>query len=243
VYLFDVTFQDPCTPVMEGIIDLHTYIMFYLVGIVVFVFVAVGLTLQEFYYNTPYRGRPERMAAARVVHSTWLELVWTLTPLLVLVSIAVPSFALLYSMEEKFDVALTLKVVGHQWYWEYQYAFTDAVHGDVYFGFDSYMIPEGDLPTGGLRLLETDTTVVLPVYHRLRVLTTSNDVIHSWALPAAGVKMDAIPGRLNQVNLYFNRPGLFYGQCSELCGVNHGFMPIAVKALEVSRFREWAHNV
>lgn len=234
------TFQDPCTPVMEGIIDLHTYIMFYLVSIVVFVFVALGLTMDEFYFRTEQRSRSVRLAAARVVHCTWLELFWTLAPLVILVVIAVPSFGLLYSMEEKFDVSLTLKAVGHQWYWEYQYALTDRDHGDLYFGFDSYMIADADVPFGGLRLLETDTTVLLPAYHRLRLLTTSADVIHSWALPAAGVKMDAIPGRLNQVNLFFNRPGLFYGQCSELCGVNHGFMPIAVKALDVVKFREWA---
>jgi cytochrome c oxidase subunit 2 len=217
--------------------------MFYLVAIVVFVFVAVGLTIAEFYWGTPHRDRADRMAAAKVVHSTGLELFWTLAPLGVLVSIAVPSFALLYSMEEKYDTALTLKAVGHQWYWEYQYALTDSEGGDLYFGFDSYMIPDADLTHGGLRLLETDTTVVLPAYHRLRVLTTSADVIHSWALPAAGVKMDAVPGRLNQVNLFFNRTGSFYGQCSELCGVNHGFMPIAVKALDVSKFREWAGNL
>ena len=237
--LFDISFQDPCTPVMEGIIDLHTYIMFYLVGIVVFVFVAVGLTIQEFHYNTPPRGRPERLAAGRVVHSTWLELVWTLTPLLVLISIAVPSFALLYSMEEKFDVALTLKVVGHQWYWEYQYAVGTKLLREVLFKFDSYMKADPDLEVGQLRLLATDTTALLPRGTRIRLLTTSADVIHSWALPAAGVKMDAIPGRLNQVSLFFNRPGTFHGQCSELCGVNHGFMPITVKALSVERFRAW----
>lgn len=236
------SFQDPCTPIMEEIIDLHTHIMFYLVGIVVFVLFAMALTVNEFYFNVHKRLQQDKLLAAKVVHSTWLELVWTITPLFILVSIAIPSFGLLYSMEEKADVSLTLKTVGHQWYWEYQYALTHTENTDQYFGFDSYMSADADLAVGGLRLLQTDTTAVLPVYHRLRVLTTSNDVIHSWALPAAGVKMDAIPGRLNQVNLFFNRPGLFYGQCSELCGVNHGFMPIAVKALEVSLFKGWTQK-
>ncbi|RYX87807.1 cytochrome c oxidase subunit II [bacterium] len=236
------SFQDPCSPAMEGIISLHTYIMFYLVCIVMFVFTAIGLTVYEFYFQTPNQDRIEQMQAAKVVHCTWLELVWTVAPLGILISIAIPSFALLYSMEEKFDVSLTVKAIGHQWYWEYQYALTDYKQGDLYFGFDSYMLSDADLEVGSLRLLETDTTALMPVYHRIRLLTTSTDVIHSWALPAAGVKMDAIPGRLNQVNLYFNRPGHFYGQCSELCGVNHGFMPISVKAIDVWKFRDWTQR-
>lgn len=220
---------------MEGIINLHTYIMFYLVAIVVFVFVGMGLTIYEFYWNTPHRDRGERMSASKVVHSTWLELVWTIAPLGILIAIAGPSFLLLYSMEEKWDVDITIKAIGHQWYWEYEYA---VVGKD--FGFDSYMTVEADLEEGGLRLLETDTTALLPYWRKVRLLTSSADVIHSWALPAAGVKMDAVPGRLNQVNLYFNRAGFFYGQCSELCGVNHGFMPIAVKVLDLNEFRVWS---
>ena len=235
------TFQDPCTPIMEGIIDLHTYIMFYVVAIVVFVFVAIGLTVHEFYYRSG--NLVDRMVTAKVVHCTWLELVWTVAPLFILISIAIPSFALLYAMEEKFVPDLTIKAVGHQWYWEYEYNLS-VVNSDDHVNeastqFDAYMLADSDLQKGDYRLLETDRTVLLPVRKHIRLLTTSADVIHSWALPAAGVKMDAIPGRLNQVNLYFNRQGLFYGQCSELCGVNHGFMPISVKVLPYERFNAW----
>ena len=234
------TFQDPCTPVMEAIVEVHAYIMFFLVAIVTFVFVALACVVHDFWWNDePLRVRRDALVAAKVVHCTWLEAVWTLVPVGVLVVIAVPSFALLYSMEEKFDSDVTLKAVGHQWYWEYQYAVGTKILREVLFRFDSYMKADLDLEVGQLRLLATDTTALLPRATRVRLLTTSADVIHSWALPAAGVKMDAIPGRLNQVSLFFNRPGVFHGQCSELCGVNHGFMPITVKALSVERFRAW----
>lgn len=225
---------------MEAIVEVHAYIMFFPVRIVVFVFVALGCVVWNFYLaDEPEDYRPDALRAARVVHCTWLEAVWTLVPVGVLVVIAIPSFALLYSMEEKFDSEVTVKAVGHQWYWEYQYAVGTKLLRAVLFRFDSYIKADPDLQVGQLRLLATDTTALLPRGTRIRLLTTSADVIHSWALPAAGVKIDAIPGRLNQVTLFFNRGGTFHGQCSELCGVNHGFMPITVKALSVERFRAW----
>lgn len=234
------TFQDPCTPVMEAIVEIHAYIMFFLVVIVTFVFTALGCVVYQFWWAPEGEGhRRDALVASKVVHSTWLEVVWTLVPVGVLVLIALRSFALLYSMEEKFDSDVTVKAVGHQWYWEYQYAVGTKLLREVLFRFDSYMKADSDLEVGQLRLLATDTAVLLPRTTRIRLLTTSADVIHSWALPAAGVKMDAIPGRLNQVNLFFNRPGVFHGQCSELCGVNHAFMPITVKALSAERFRAW----
>ena len=225
---------------MEGVVDLHTYIMFYLVGIVGFVLTAMALTVGEFHH--PRDSLVERLATAKVVHATGLELAWTVAPLGVLIGVAVPSFALLYAMEEKFVPAVTVKAVGHQWYWEYQYNLSVATPEGYREGstqFDAYMVADTDLSVGSPRLLETDRVVVFPVGRHVRLLTTSADVIHSWALPAAGVKMDAIPGRLNQVNLYFNRQGVFYGQCSELCGVNHGFMPIMVKVLPYEGFARW----
>jgi len=235
---YSQTFQDPCTPVMEAIVEVHSYIMFFLCAIVTFVLVALACVIYQFYLSEE-DDRPDALRAARVVHCTWLEAVWTLVPVGILVVIAIPSFALLYSMEEKFDAEVTVKAVGHQWYWEYQYAVGTKLLRAVLFRFDSYMKADPDLQVGQLRLLATDTTALLPRGTRIRLLTTSADVIHSWALPAAGVKMDAIPGRLNQVTLFFNRAGTFHGQCSELCGVNHGFMPITVKALSVERFRAW----
>lgn len=236
---YQQTFQDPCTPVIEAIVEVHAYIIFFLVCIVAFVFTALVCVVYTFWWVPQAKSnRPDSLRAARVVHSTWLEAVWTLVPVGILVVIAIPSFALLYSMEEKFDSEVTIKAVGHQWYWEYQYAVgTKLVR--LLFSFDSYIKADPDLQVGQLRLLATDTAAILPRSTRIRVLTTSTDVIHSWALPAAGVKMDAIPGRLNQVTLFFNREGTFHGQCSELCGVNHGFIPITVKALSVERFRGW----
>lgn len=220
--------------------EIHAYIMVFLVVIVVFVFTALACVVYQFWWAAEADGaRRDALVASKVVHSTWLEVVWTLVPVAVLVLIAVRSFALLYKMEEKFDSDVTVKVVGHQWYWEYQYAVGTKLLREVLFRFDSYMKADDDLEVGQLRLLATDTAVLLPRTTRIRILTTSADVIHSWALPAAGVKMDAIPGRLNQVNLFFNRPGVFHGQCSELCGVNHGFMPVTVKALDAERFRGW----
>lgn len=237
---YSQTFQDPCTPVMEAIVEVHSYIMFFLCAIVTFVGVALACVIYQFYLLEELdEDRTDALRAARVVHCTWLEAVWTLIPVGILVVIAIPSFALLYSMEEKFDAEVTVKAVGHQWYWEYQYAVGTKLLRAVLFRFDSYMKADPDLQVGQLRLLATDTTALLPRGTRIRLLTTSADVIHSWALPAAGVKMDAIPGRLNQVTLFFNRSGTFHGQCSELCGVNHGFMPITVKALSVERFRAW----
>jgi len=235
--MFLIGFQDPASPIMQSIVNLHAHIMFYLVSITFFVFTLLFFISYEFGYKTykPYsEHRVYQLQAAKVVHCTWLEVVWTMIPIVILVIIAIPSFALIYSMEEKTDPAITVKAIGHQWYWSYEYNV-----GDSEVDFDSYMKSDDDLNQGEFRLLEVDRTVVLPVSTPIRLLVSADDVIHSWALPAAGIKMDAIPGRLNQVNVFFNRTGVFYGQCSELCGVNHGFMPIAVKVVSVDRFKEW----
>jgi cytochrome c oxidase subunit 2 len=249
-------FQDPASPIMEAIIDLHNYIMFYVVGITIFVFAMMGLIVLNFYHEQRFveslkalKARALVLKGNRVVHGTVLEIVWTITPSIILMLIAVPSFALLYSMDEVIDPAITLKVVGHQWYWSYEYSdhkrpaefgSTDYV-GNV--SFDSYMVPDEELRFGELRLLEVDNDVVLPIDTHIRVLITSADVLHSWAVPALGVKMDAVPGRLNQVSLFIKRHGAYYGQCSELCGVNHGFMPICVHAVTMKQYLAWLNNV
>ena len=216
---------------MESLIDLHTFIMFYVVGIVTLVSLALILVVYEFFIVQP-QSLVASLQAKAVIHCTWLELFWTTAPAAILVSIALPSFALLYAMEEKSDYQISVKAIGHQWYWEYQlvadYRWLTSL---VNLNFDAYMVSDNELETGQFRLLEVDHKLTLPVNTPIRVLTSSADVIHSWAVPAAGVKMDAIPGRLNQVNLYFNRVGIYYGQCSELCGVNHGFMPICLKVI------------
>ena len=227
-------FQDPATPVMQGIIDLHHDIMFFLVFIIVFVMWMMFRTLYHFHVSR--NPMPEK-----IVHGTVIEVVWTVMPSLILVFIAIPSFALLYSMDEVVDPAVTLKAVGRQWYWTYEYS-DYANADDEMLIFDSYMIADDDLESGQLRLLEVDNRVVLPVNTHVRVIITASDVLHSWAVPALGVKCDAVPGRLNQTSLYIQREGVFYGQCSELCGVNHGFMPIVVEAVDLDTYLSWIAN-
>jgi len=176
-----------------------------------------------------------------VMHGTLLEIVWTIIPSLILVAIAIPSFALLYAMDEVIAPVLTLKVIGYQWYWAYQYSdYNNLAQGSL--AFDSYMVDERDLKLGDLRLLEVDNEIVLPTNTHIRVILTAADVLHSWAVPSFGVKTDAVPGRLNQIPLFIKRQGVFYGQCSELCGVNHGFMPIVVKAVEVNDYFGWVNS-
>ena len=174
-------------------------------------------------------------------HNTLLEIIWTIIPAVILMVIAIPSFGLLYSMDEIIDPAITLKAIGHQWYWSYEYSDYN-VSTNKSIAFDSYMIAEDDLQSGQLRLLEVDNRIVLPVKTHIRVIVTATDVIHSWAIPAFGVKIDAIPGRLNQVSMFIEREGVYYGQCSELCGVNHGFMPIVVEAVSIDDFIDFIYS-
>lgn len=241
-------FQDPATAIMEGIIDFHHDIQFYLIVILTFVGWCMFSIVYEFglkmYFTDSTENVADVLAARknsiilhRVNHHTILEIVWTIMPVFVLIAIAVPSFALLYAIDELIEPTLTVKVVGHQWYWSYEYS--DYTEGDLM--FDSYMVSEDDLEPGQLRLLEVDRKLWLPTFTHIRILVTAADVLHSWAVPSFGVKMDCIPGRLNQVSLFIKREGIFYGQCSELCGVNHGFMPIAVKAVPIDLFNFWVN--
>lgn len=233
---WQIGFQAPATPIMEGIINFHNHIMFFAVGIGVFVFWLLTRCLIQYniYKNTDN--------VDNFTHATTIEVVWTVIPALILILIAIPSFSLLYSMDEMLDPAVTLKVIGHQWYWSYEYSDyinfqEDAENTGI--NFDSYMISDDDLVIGGLRLLEVDNRVVLPVNTHIRVLITSADVLHSWAIPSFGLKVDACPGRLNQTTLFVKRMGTFYGQCSELCGTNHGFMPICVEIVSLSDYTNW----
>mmetsp|Transcript_63 Transcript_63/g.159 ORF Transcript_63/g.159 Transcript_63/m.159 type:complete len:253 (+) Transcript_63:80-838(+) len=223
--------QDPATPIAEGIIKFHHELIFILVFVVVFVSWMLFRILVRF--NIEVHPKP-----TDVVHGTTIEIIWTLIPAFILMVIAVPSFALLYSVDEAVDPAVTLKIVGHQWYWSYEYADYQTEDGD-FIMFDSYMLPEDELSLGDLRLLEVDNRVVLPVDTHIRLVVTSADVLHCWTIPSFGVKMDACPGRLNEASLFIQREGVFYGQCSEICGVNHGFMPIAVEALSLEDYIIW----
>nr|ULQ69062.1 cytochrome c oxidase subunit 2 [Centrolepis aristata] len=222
-------FQDPATPVMNGIIDLHHDLFFFLV--VILVFVLWMLVRASYRFREEANPIPER-----IVHGTFLEIVWTIFPSVVLLFIAIPSFALLYSMDEvDVDPAMTLKAIGHQWYWTYEYS--DYCNSDDQaLTFDSYMLADDDLELGQLRLLEVDNRVIVPVKTHLRMILTSADVLHSWAVPSLGVKCDAVPGRLNQTPIFLQREGVFYGQCSEICGTNHAFMPIVVEGVDLPKY-------
>jgi len=258
---FNIGFQDSATPIMEGLVDLHNYIFFYLILVLILVLVMLANIFYRYYYLlrwTPFhpffhdhlvtRIRLQGFRAMEVTHGPRLEMFWTITPSIILMLIAIPSFALLYAMDEVLKPAITFKAIGHQWYWSYEYSdysYTkitaknkpEWVNRNI--SFDSNLVFESELQKGEYRLLQVDNPIVLPTNTHVRVLITSMDVLHSWAVPSLGVKLDAVPGRLNQAFIYLKREGVFYGQCSELCGVNHGFMPIVVKGVSLNEYLAW----
>ena len=222
-------FQEPASPVMEEIINFHNEVMIYLTFIMIGVFWIMFESVRE------YSKSKKLIGHKYLIHGTTIEIIWTITPALILVLIAYPSFKLIYLIDEVIDAGITIKVVGHQWYWSYEYSdYADQDGASI--EFDSYMIPESDLEEGDLRLLEVDNQLVVPTNTHVRVIISSADVIHCWAIPSLGVKLDAIPGRLNQTGFLANREGTFYGQCSEICGANHAFMPIVVKAVNIDEY-------
>ena len=224
-------FQDSATPQMEGLVELHDNILFYLV-IILF---GVGWILVSVARNSK---RNSEISQKYVNHGTLIELIWTITPALILILIAFPSFKLLYLMDEVNDPAMCVLAEGHQWYWSYQYP--DFLSSDEEFlEFDSYLVPESDLEDGALRMLEVDNRVILPELTHVRFIVTGADVIHSFACPSLGIKCDAYPGRLSQVSVLINREGTFYGQCSEICGVLHSSMPIVIESVSIEKFIAW----
>ncbi len=231
---WQLSFQDPATPIMEGIINLHHDLMFFLCVISVFVTWMLFRTLWHFSFF-------QNKIPSSLTHGTLIEIVWTITPAFILLIIAIPSFSLLYAMDEVISPAVTIKTLGHQWYWSYEYSDYINEEGE-FIEFDSYMIPEEDLELGQMRLLEVDNHMVVPVNTHIRIIISAADVLHSWAIPSLGVKCDAIPGRLNQTSLFIKREGIYYGQCSEICGINHGFMPIVVEAVSLKNYITWVSN-
>jgi len=229
-------FSDPATPTMEGILTFNKHLMFLLIIIVVFVGWLLFFTIYNFFEfkNSNFN---------LFVHSKELEIVWTTTPALILLILAMPSFTLLYSMDEISEPELTLKILGHQWFWSYEISdFNSCLTKKKSLKFVCYLLVLDELPKekmGFIRLLETNKRVILPTNTHLRLLVSAADVLHSWTIPSFGLKVDACPGRLNQLNLFIKRVGLFYGQCSEICGVNHGFMPIAVVSLPTVQFHAY----
>nr|AFN87660.1 cytochrome c oxidase subunit II [Chiloscyllium plagiosum] len=215
-------FQDAASPVMEELIHFHDHtlmIVFLISSLVLYIITAMVST---------------KLTNKYILDSQEIEIVWTILPAIILIMIALPSLRILYLMDEINDPHLTIKAMGHQWYWSYEY--TD--YEDL--TFDSYMIQTQDLTPGQYRLLETDHRMVVPMESPIRVLVSAEDVLHSWTVPALGVKMDAVPGRLNQTAFIVSRPGVYYGQCSEICGANHSFMPIVVEAVPLEYFETWS---
>nr|YP_011017827.1 cytochrome c oxidase subunit 2 [Pseudoceramium tenerrimum]WQF69703.1 cytochrome c oxidase subunit 2 [Pseudoceramium tenerrimum]WQF69739.1 cytochrome c oxidase subunit 2 [Pseudoceramium tenerrimum] len=227
-------FQDPATPIMEGIINLHHDLMFFICVISIFVSWMLARTLWHFETS-------QNFIASSVTHGTLIEIIWTLTPALILLVIAIPSFSLLYAMDEIIAPTITIKTIGHQWYWSYEYSDYQNEDGES-INYESYMLPEEDLILGQFRLLEVDNSMVVPTNTHIRIIVSAADVLHSWAIPSLGVKCDAVPGRLNQTSLFIKREGIFYGQCSEICGVNHGFMPIVIEAVNIPEYVSWISN-
>jgi len=202
-------FQDSASPTFEGLTDLHDSIFFYLVVIAIRV---TWIILAIIYH---YSENKSKIVYKYINHGTLIELIWTITPAFVLIAIALPSFKLLYLMDEIISPSITVKAVGHQWYWSYEYS--DFVNEDnESIEFDSYIIPDRDLEDGQLRLLDVDNRVVVPVDTHIRFIITGADVIHDFAVPSLGLKIDRTPGRLNQTSVYIQRGGVYYGQCSEL---------------------------
>lgn len=219
-------FQPAASPVMEQIDGFHDFLLIVITAITIFVLILMVYVMVKF----SARANP---TPSRTTHNTLLEVAWTVVPIIILVVIAVPSFKLLYYSDSAVDADMTIKAVGNQFFWSYEY----PDHDDL--TFDAILVEEEDLAEGQPRLLTTDNAVVVPVDTTIRLLLTANDVIHAWAMPAFGVKADAVPGRLNETWFRVDREGTYYGQCSELCGANHGYMPIMVKAVSKDEFAAW----
>nr|YP_009332012.1 cytochrome c oxidase subunit II [Amblyomma sculptum]APH07709.1 cytochrome c oxidase subunit 2 [Amblyomma sculptum] len=212
-----ITFPDMNSPIMEQMAFFHDHSMMIIISItIITMYMIVNIMMNSFTSRSMMEGQE-------------IEIIWTVIPAITLIFIALPSLHLLYLTDEIFNAQTSIKIIGHQWYWSYEYS-------DFNKEFDSFLIPETDLDINSFRLLETDNNLMIPFNTMIKFLITSADVIHSWTIPSLGMKMDAIPGRLNQTFSIAKRPGLFFGQCSEICGTNHSFMPISLEVSSVKNF-------
>nr|YP_009537859.1 cytochrome c oxidase subunit II [Tacola eulimene]AYN60576.1 cytochrome c oxidase subunit 2 [Tacola eulimene] len=219
----NLNYQNSASPLMEQIIFFHDHTLIILIMITIL----VSHLMLKLFFNK-YINR-------FLLEEQMIELIWTVLPAITLIFIALPSLRLLYLLDELNNPLITLKSIGHQWYWTYEYSDFNNIE------FDSYMIQSSD-NLSNFRLLDVDNRIILPMNNQIRVLITATDVIHSWAIPSLGVKIDANPGRLNQTSFFINRPGIFYGQCSEICGANHSFMPIVIESISIKNFINWINN-
>jgi cytochrome c oxidase subunit 2 len=221
--------QPAASTTMERLVDFHNLLMVIITLITAFVL----LLLLYVMYRFSARRNP---TASKTTHNTVIEVLWTAVPVIILVVIAIPSFKLMYYADRVEDADMTIKAIGHQWYWSYEY----PDHGD--FTFDGIMLSDDEREEGQPRLLATDTFVVLPVDTKIRLLVTADDVLHNFAMPAFGIKLDANPGMINETWVQITREGTYYGQCSEICGAGHSYMPIAIKAVSKEAFDEWVEQ-
>nr|ALO76620.1 cytochrome c oxidase subunit 2 [Lema sp. LEM01] len=213
--------QDSSSPSMEQLIFFHDHTLL----ILTIVTILVGQLLMTLFFN--------KFQHRNLLENQLIEIIWTIMPAIILIFVAIPSLRLVYILDETNNPTITIKSIGHQWYWSYEY--TDFQNIE----FDSYMIPMNELKSFNFRLLDVDNRTILPYETQIRMLVTAADVLHSWTIPSLGVKIDGTPGRLNQINFLINRTGLFYGQCSEICGANHSFMPIVIESITPSYFLNW----
>lgn len=220
-----LSLQNSNSPVYDIIIFFHdfTIIIITLITIIIFYIIA------SFPFN--------KLINRNLLQGHTIELIWTIIPIFILIFIAIPSIKILYLTDEINSSNLTIKSVGHQWYWSYEY--TNFFN----LNFDSYIIPTNDLLFNEFRLLDVDTRCILPYNYPIRIITTSTDVIHAWTVPSLGIKIDSTPGRLNQSIIFLNRPGVFFGQCSEICGINHSFIPIVIESTNITNFTEWINSL
>lgn len=219
-----IGFQNAASPLIEQLIFFHDHSL----TILILIITIVGFNLISTIFNNNID--------QHMLESQELELFWTIIPRFILIFIGLPSIRLLYLLDEIYSPAITIKTVGHQWYWSYEYSDFNNIE------FDSYIIPSNEIKINNFRLIDVDNRTVIPINSQIRTLITAADVLHSWTIPRIGVKADATPGRLNQVNFYSNRPGLFFGQCSEICGANHRFIPIVVERVPTKTFIDWVKN-
>nr|QRW36256.1 cytochrome c oxidase subunit 2 [Deronectes hispanicus] len=217
----NLNLQDSASPLMEQLTFFHDHTLMILTMITIL----VGYLMFSLF--------PNKYINRFLLEGQMIEIIWTILPAIILIFIALPSLRLLYLLDEISNPWLTLKSIGHQWYWSYEYSDFKKLE------FDSYMIPQNELKINEFRLLDVDNRVILPFNSQIRILVSALDVLHSWTIPSLGVKIDATPGRLNQTNFFMNRPGLFYGQCSEICGANHSFMPIVIESIPTNKFINW----
>nr|AND96008.1 cytochrome c oxidase subunit 2 [Onthophagus similis] len=216
--------QDAASPLMEQLIMFHNHTLLILLMITVM----VGYLMGTLFYNK-YNYR-------FLLENQMIEIIWTIAPAITLIFIALPSLQLLYLLDEINNPMISMKSIGHQWYWSYEYSDFKKLE------FDSYMIPLNEMKMNSFRLLDVDNRTILPYNSQIRMLVTAADVIHSWTIPALSVKIDATPGRLNQISFLMNRAGLFFGQCSEICGANHSFMPIVIESISMKYFIKWMNS-